>query len=134
MECVRTDLEFRLTVPGVGWLSVGFNPTERMMGANHILGYVADGGGCIEDAYGTRPVGLASDASLGGTSDATLISSSESESEGTMIHLSIPLWSGDAYDKPLAAGKTYKVQLGFHDSVDDFVTHHTSRTEIELVL
>lgn len=128
-----TDLEFRLSAPGLGWLSVGFDPSNRMAGANYILAYVADGVGYFEDAYGTRAVGLASDASLGGTSDATLIDSPES-SEGTMVHMSIPLWSGDAYDRPLAAGETYKVQFGYHDTVDDFVTRHTSRTEIELVL
>ena len=128
------NIEIKVTAPEKGWVGVGFDPDSIMKGANFIIGYVDNGVGHIEDHYGHKSIEHESDIALGGSDHVTLMDSSENAS-GTMLHFSIPLDSGDEYDKPLVAGQTYKVLLAYHTS-DDFVGEHTksTRTGIEFEL
>ena len=128
------NIEIKVTSPENGWLAVGFDPDSLMKGANFLIGYVDDEGGHMEDHYGNKSIEHESDITLGGSDNVTLIDSSESAS-GTMLHFSIPLDSGDEYDKPLVAGQTHKILLAYHES-DDFVTEHSksTRTGIEFEL
>ncbi len=121
----RNDAQFlygALTAKTKGWVSVGFDPGDRMQAANYILGYVQDGQVLVYDMWGTRPTGSGShpaDESLGGKND--IVESGGSEQDGvTVIEFKIPLDSGDAYDKPLFSGKSYTVILaqGGRDGAD----------------
>ncbi len=120
------NIEIKVTSPEKGWIGVGFDPDSLMKGANFIVGYVDGGVGYIEDHYGHKSIEHESDVTLGGSDDVTLIDSSENAS-GTMLHFSMPLDSGDEYDKPIVAGQSYKVLLAYHAS-DDFVTEHSKST------
>ena len=121
-------LEVKVTAPARGWVGVGFDPDSIMKGANFIIGYVEAGVGRIEDHYGNKLTEHLSDVELGGTENATLISATESASS-TTLHFSIPLDSGDEFDKPLVGGQTYKILLAYHDS-DDFVSEHSGDARI----
>lgn len=129
-----SSIEMIVFAPADGWVGVGFDPQEFMKGANFVLGYVADGAAAIEDHYGNQLINHAKDTELGGTDDVTLISGVENSS-GTTLRFSIPLDSGDEYDKPLTAGSTHKVVLAY-GLADDFTTAHseTTRTTVELEL
>lgn len=105
-----------------------------MKGADYVIGYVADGEGFVEDHYGHQVVGHELDTVLGGTDDVTLIAVSESAEDGTMLHFSIPLDSGDEYDKTLVEGQTHKIQLAYHVSNDDFVSRHSENARIEIAV
>lgn len=121
-------LEVKVTAPARGWVGVGFDPDSIMKGANFIIGYVESNVGRIEDHYGDKLTEHSSDVELGGTENTTLISATEGASS-TTLHFSIPLDSGDEYDKPLVPGQTYKILLAYHDS-DDFVSEHSADARI----
>ena len=104
------SLEVKVTANTTGWVSAGFNPTTVMRNANIIIGYVSGTTASIRDDYGVSNTSHASDVGLGGTSDVTLIGGTESGGS-TMLHFSIPLNSGDQYDRELQIGQSYPVIL-----------------------
>ena len=105
-----------------------------MKGTNFILGYVEDGNPSIADHYGNGLTKHSADEELGGSSHVELMEASEDDG-GTMLHFTIPLDSGDEYDKPLTPGESYEILLAY-SSEDDFVTEHgdSERTKIEVEL
>jgi len=118
-----------------GWVSVGFDPSAN----NHkdsdiIIGYVAEGIPYAQDNYGTGAFVHEADTLLGGTNDVTNITGSE-ESGVTQISFTIPLDSGDPYDRKLVPGETYKVILahGF-DGADDFTSKHLRTAIVTITL
>jgi len=117
-----------------GWISVGFDPENRMQGANYVVGAVIDGEAVIWDAFGMAPVGPnhPEDTELGGTTD--VIAYAGAERDGlTLIEFQIPLDSGDAYDKALTVGETYTVLVAL-GSGDAFTAAHTWRAATEITL
>ncbi len=121
-----TVLRVGLVSPGLGYLAIGFDPVSRMQGANFILGAVVDGQTVVRDDYGTGAVAHSADVANGGTHD--IIAAAGCEAGGkTYLEFSIPLDSGDAMDKPLAPGGTYKVIIAYHDANDDFAAWHSRR-------
>lgn len=119
------NLHVILSAPTTGWVGVGFDPTSQMKDANFIIGYVTASGVQIRDDYGISETNHQSDVSLGGTDNVT--GKQGSESEGiTEIRFSIPLDSGDQFDRPLVAGQTYTLILAYGpNDADDFETKHT---------
>ena len=110
-----------------GWVSLGFDPENRMQGANFILGYVAEGNSVIFDMYGVAPVGRNShppDEELGGTNDIVEFGGVEVDGS-TTLEFKIPLDSGDQYDKPLVPGETYAVIAAAGRSDDADSPHAT---------
>lgn len=128
------DLVFRMSGPTTGWVAIGFDPTSAMQGANFVLASVVDGGVVARDDYGVGRFSHAPDTEIGGSDNITIISGSESEGR-TTIELSIPLDSGDEYDKPLVAGSTYKIIWAYGQSNDDeFLRKHVARGSFEVEL
>ncbi len=113
-----------LTAPTTGWVAVGFQPTAFMKDANLIIGYVDSGTPHLRDDFGTGQVTHASDVSLGGTDDASLLSGNESEGE-TVLEFRMPLNSGDAYDAVLSMGDSHTFIFAYGaDGADDFTSAH----------
>jgi hypothetical protein len=127
-------LYFALEAPTSGWVGIGFDPDNRMQGANFILGAMVDGIARVTDAYGVSPTGATHppDVELGGTDD--IIASGGSLRDGvTIIEAQIPLDSGDDYDKPLTPGDTVTVILAMGSS-SEYNAPHTFRTTGEITL
>lgn len=117
-------IRIKLTAPTTGWLAVGFDPTSFMNEADLLIGFVSGGTAQARDDYGTGSVTHESDLVLGGTDDLELITGSETAGE-TVLEFRIPLNSGDAYDKVLAAGTTYTVIFAYGENgADDFTSGH----------
>lgn len=125
-------LNVTLESPETGWVAVGFDPSQMMQDANFILAYVKDGEVSVSDDYGTWLTSHQTDESLGGTFDVSDASGRES-SDGTTVSFSIPLDSGDEYDRPLEPGKTYTVLLAY-SRADDFSTVHANKASVEITL
>ncbi|MBW6516798.1 MAG: hypothetical protein K0B81_09355 [Candidatus Cloacimonetes bacterium] len=117
------NLECIFSANSTGWISVGFNPTNRMKDANIIIGYVEEGIGFIRDDFGTGEVSHEADTLLGGTNDVTLIAASE-QGGRTTFHFRIPLDSGDPYDRVLVPGSSYPVIFA-RGNDNDFDSYHT---------
>jgi hypothetical protein len=126
------SLEVVLSAPTTGWVGVGFDPDQQMSGANFLLGYVSGGSAQVRDDWGTGSFSHASDLSLGGTSDVTLDGGTEDSGE-TTLQITIPLDSGDDYDRALAQGQTYTVILAYGpDGADDFSSAHQVAASVSI--
>lgn len=127
----ETDIEFSLSAETLGWIAIGFEPSVMMKDADIIIGYVHEGQLYIEDHYGSGYTSHKSDIKLEGTDNVTAISGEEVEGY-TTIKFSIPLNSGDIYDKVLEPGRPYKVIFAYGRK-DDFKSIHSYRTSAEIV-
>jgi len=104
--CWRADdsvLHVMMTAPTTGWVAVGFHSEGAMKNANILIGYVSDGTVNLRDDFGTDYISHADDVSLGGSSDFTVVGGSESNGR-TTISFTVPLASGDEYDRDLVPG------------------------------
>ena len=125
-------IEFTMSAPTTGWISLGFNPTKRMKDADYILAYIKDGKVYISDEYGTGNTSHSSDVSLGGKASAKAISFVE-EAKKTTITFSLPLNSGDQYDTVFVKGEKCKV-LAAYGTSKNFSARHRKRDSTEIIL
>lgn len=95
-----------------GWVAVGFNPTEKMKGANFILGFVKNGKAEITDHYGSSAVNHSVDTKNGGSEDVTLVGGSE-EKGITTIEFTMPINSSDKNDSVLSIDGDTVVLLAY---------------------
>jgi len=126
-------LHMALVAPGTGYVAVGFDPVNRKMGANYILGWVDEKGATLRDHIGTRGNLHEPDTALGGTDDLIEFAGTEAEQQ-TTIEFAIPLDSGDAFDRPLVPGGRYVLHAAYHRSRDDDFSVHTGWGIGELTL
>ena len=125
-EIQETNLIMTLSAPTTGWISVGFEPTKMMKNANILLFSVDEDGIVLaEDDYGTSIFGHKNDIKLGGTNNITILSGSEKNGT-TLVSFSIPLSSGDMYDKEFVEGQMVKV-LFASASKDKFTSKHNKK-------
>jgi hypothetical protein len=128
------NLAVQLNGPTTGWVAVGFDPTQMMLNANIIIGYVASGTPELRDDWGWQTTSHRDDTLLGGTSDLTVDGGFESGGS-TEIHFTIPLDSGDAYDKALVPGETYPIILARSaDGQDNFTAPHSLVTSSSITI
>jgi hypothetical protein len=128
------ELSVELTAPTTGWVGVGFDPDSIMLGANFILGYVASGTPTLRDDYGWQTFSHRDDTLLGGTNDISSPGGSESGGS-TTITFTIPLDSGDQYDKPLDPGTSYTILLARGpNGADNFTTQHEFMTTASITI
>lgn len=128
------NLAVELNAPTTGWVAVGFDPTQIMRNGNIIIGYVESKSVLIRDDWGTGSTSHASDISLGGTSDLTVDGGLESLGS-TEIYFTIPLNSGDAFDKPLETGSTYNIILAMGaNGADNFDSPHVAAATASITI
>jgi hypothetical protein len=128
-----SSLDIVVQGPTKGWVAVGFDPETLMKGSDILIGYVdAEGKTTVVDSYADQLTSHKADTELGGSDDVTVIGGEETD-QGTSLHLSIPLDSGDKYDKVLAAGTTHKVMLAY-GGADDVESAHTHRAVFNVEL
>jgi len=125
-------LEVVLSAPTTGWVAVGFDPSSRMRDSNFILCAVVDSAPTARDDFGDSGTSHRADASLGGNDDVTIVSGIESDG-ATTVTFTVPLDSGDAFDRQLIAGNDYTVLLAYSNT-DDFAAKHTIRTSVGITL
>lgn len=127
-------LHVQVAAMTTGWVAVGFDPSSRMADANIIIGYVANGELTISDDYGVGPTRHAPDTANGGTMDVTNATGEERDG-GTLIRFTIPLDSGDAWDRPLVPGESYRIILAHGpNGADNLRTRHSSRGGVTVEL
>jgi hypothetical protein len=123
-----------MLAPTTGWVAVAFDPGVGMNESNMIIAYVAAGTVFIRDDFGTSPTGHDADTNLGGVDNVTAATGKE-ENSATEISFTIPLDSGDPYDKELIVGQTYRVLLASGpDGSDDFSSRHEVRTTVNITI
>lgn len=120
------NIMVKLSAPTEGWVAIGFDPEEDMMGANIIIGAVKNGKVRIEDHYGDRKRGHSPDDKLGGKNDVV---NPEGMEEGgvTTISFTLPLAAGDKFDKTIDVSKDYRIMVAFGSGRDSFSAGHQYR-------
>jgi hypothetical protein len=113
-------------------VAVGFDPSSGMEDANFIVGYVDGDDIMVRDDFGTWFSSHDSDEKLGGRSDVEGISGEESAGR-TRIAFTIPLDSGDQYDRVLEKGSEYTVLLAYGKQ-DSFTAAHSKRAKTTIKL
>jgi hypothetical protein len=126
-------LAAKISAKTKGWVGIGFNPSEKMKGADFILGYVKKGKAKIIDEYGVDKTKHSSDKKLGGTSDALLVAGTE-EDGITTIEFTIPLKSADKNDTVIDVNGDTIVLLAYGPDRDSFKTKHKFRTALTVNL
>ena len=126
------NLHIVLSAPTEGWVAVGFNPSRVMKDADYKLVYVDGSTVNMEDHFGTALFAHKIDTSLDGSSDFQVIEGKE-EMGITTVDFTIPLNSGDQYDKVLAEGDEVKVLLayGVRDNLSQI---HKKRGSLTIIL
>jgi hypothetical protein len=128
------NLHVTLKAPTTGWVAVGFDPSLGMKDANLILAYVAGSNVVARDDFGTAATAHDADTNLGGT-DNVLNPAGKEEAGATEISFTIPLDSGDAYDRKLVVGQTYRVLLAYGpNGADDFTIKHATRVAANITI
>jgi hypothetical protein len=127
------NLRVRVAAAVTGWVAVGFDPSRKMQDSNIIIGYVEGGRVFVEDHYGTGATSHSPDADLGGRNDVSDVEGGE-ENGGTWLSFTIPLDSGDRYDKALEPGNSYRVNLAAGGQDDSGNYHGTKRTTVNIDL
>ena len=131
---IEDSIEFTVSAPTTGWIGIGFDPSRMMKDADYILAYVDNGTVYARDDWGTGNTSHGPDTGQGGTDNVTAISGAESDGV-TTVTFSVPLDSGDRYDKTFAPGKSHTVLLAYGaEGADNFTGMHRKRTSIEVVL
>lgn len=118
------QLAVKLAAPTTGWVAIGFNPTEKMKGANIIIGYVKDGKVEISDDFGTTAIRHAADTSQNGKENVTIVGGSEQGST-TTLEFSLPLHSEEATDgTTIDPNADTVIILAYGPDMDSFKTKH----------
>lgn len=130
-----TLLDVVATCATTGWVGIGFDPSDRMLDANFVLGYVdAQGALRIRDDYGTKKDAHKSDVELGGRDDITL-ATGEIVNGVTTLRFTIPLDSGDSRDRPLVQGKQHTLLLACaKNGKKNFTSEHQKVSVVPIVL
>jgi hypothetical protein len=133
-EIGEGSIAVMVTAPTDGWVAVGFEPTMAMKDADIIIGHVSGGEAFISDDWGDAPTSHKPDVDLGGTSDVTDVSGSETDGS-TTLSFTIPLDSGDSHDRVLTPGATVKILLAYgRAGADDFTGFHAWAGTVETSL
>ncbi len=127
------NIHVMVSAETTGWVGIGFGPESAMMGANIIIGAVKEGKVKIEDHYGARKRGHKSDKKLGGKNN--VINPSGTEVDGiTTISFTLPLNTGDEWDKPIDPAGITRVILAHGAGKDSFKNRHPFRTVYDIDL
>ncbi|MCF7857740.1 MAG: hypothetical protein K9N07_00240 [Candidatus Cloacimonetes bacterium] len=131
-KVVDDSLRCMLLAPTTGWLAVGFDPTEEMQDANFLIGYVESGITYVRDDFGVSEIMHSADVGLGGENNVTRVFGRE-ETGISEIRFTIPLNSGDAFDRVLIEGQTYTIIFAYgSNGADDFISMHEEEDDIDI--
>jgi len=108
-----------------GWISAGFDPQSAMKDANIIFMALDGEDVMIRDDFGTSAFSHDDDVELGGTNDITA-SAAGRDGGITVYEFSIPLDSGDEFDRVLVPGNEYGVIFAVNDNGIDFDSKHSA--------
>lgn len=107
----------------LGWIAVGFEPTEWMKDADIATGYVHNGTVAVQDQYSTGNYGPhVADTELGGTNDI-MEYGGRAENGYLVIEFMRKMNTGDKYDKAFVSGQAVSMIWSLSDSNFTEVKH-----------
>ena len=116
------QLVCKLQAPTNGWIGVGFNAQNSIVGSDLLLFNIVGGKPSYTDLFVKSAGNPKKDSELGGVNSIKLLDSKESENK-TMVHFSIPMSSDDVYDFKHEIEQPFWLILAY--SVADEFEHHS---------
>lgn len=115
---------FGMSSPTIGWVAIGFDPTDLMDSADIVLGWVDENGNVsVIDTYSVGPYGPhPTDEELGGKDNILHYGGIEADGV-TTIEFSRQLSTGDEYDNPIHAEGGNKLIWAYGSSDDPNQIH-----------
>lgn len=129
---VENQLAVTVYAPTRGWVAIGFNTQDQLMGTNLIMGAVADGRTIVDDRYILKPGEHKSIRELGGQYALSNAFGVENEG-GTTVFFTLSLHSSDSWHHTLEEGKEYVLLMAYSQE-DDFRHHSHMRTSVRITL
>ena len=121
------EIEGKVSAPTTGWVSIGFNPTNRMQGATYVIGYVRNNTVNMRHDWGHSPTGHQAVTTAGGTSRLITLGGSE-QGGRTELHFRLPMDPGDRFFSPIKAGETNTVIWAFGpNGSNNYTAYHAER-------
>ena len=124
--------KFSLEAPTDGWLAIGFNDQNNIVGTNLIMGAVVNGATLVEDQYVTGFGKHPPVESLGSTAVVTAISGTEKPGQ-TSIQFEMPHQAIDSMHFDLSPGRQIWLICAFSRE-DDFNHHSMMRKHVQIRL
>ena len=122
-KLVGQRIEIQLEAPTEGWLAVGFNSENNIVGSDLLQFRIEENGDVYaEDQYVTAAGKHPRDIDLGGTDHIQVLSGKQWEGK-TKVHFSIPFESGDQFDFQHELGKDFWLILAYSRERD--FDHHS---------
>ncbi|MEM6696990.1 MAG: DOMON domain-containing protein [Bacteroidota bacterium] len=125
-------IHFEMEAPTDGWLAIGFNEKEGLVGTNLIMGAVKNNQVTMTDDFivsfgNPQPI-----EKLGGSNQLSDQKGKEQEGRTTIV-FSMPIEAADEFHIDLKKGKTIHLLIAYSTS-DDFDHHSIMRTSAEITL
>ena len=131
-EAVGDHWEFSLEAPTSGWLAIGFNHKNDIVGANLIMAAVINDRLIIEDQYVTG-LGKHPEVSKLGAQPVAFAVSSKEKNGTTQIVIRIPQKKMDRFHYDLIKGQSIWLICAY--SQDDSFDHHSRmRKHLQITL
>ena len=127
---LRSDsIDITLSAPTRGWVGIGFNKVNSIVGSDLILFHIVENKSEVLDMFVLSAGNPKPDHELGGSTAAVIKQASE-KGNRTIIDFSIPLRSKDPNDFPLEPGKDFWLILAY-STHDEFDHHSRMRRHIQ---
>ena len=126
------QIEIELSAPTTGWVGIGFNDKNSIVGSDLLLFHIVDGTAEGVDLFVKGFGDPRNDENLAGTNDI-IIPDSKEQDGSTHIKFSIPLNSNDPNDFQHNPGREIWLILAYSIS-DDFDHHSRVREHIPITL
>jgi hypothetical protein len=120
-EIQGDSIEITFSAPTTGWVGVGFNSEDNIVGSDLLLFHVISGKAEYMDMFVKAAGDPREDEKLGGRNNVRLLNAVEDER--TEVNFKIPFPGSDKYDFPLEYDKKFWLILAYstHDEFD----HHS---------
>lgn len=128
----REEVHFKVFAPTQGWVAIGLNEQNKLVGSNLIMGAVDGDKVAVSDRYIVGFGDHRAVEKLDGISHLSNMDGIEN-SFGTTIEFSIKRQALDAYHYDLKTGKSLHLLIAY-SIADEFEHHSRMRTSVSIVL
>ena len=123
---------FTMRAPSNGWVTIGFNTTEKMTNAYLLMGRVIKHKAEVVEHYTIAPANYKPIWTLDGEIQVQDVTGYQ-KANTSVLQFSLPMVAVGKYQKDLSPGSTYIMILAYSQE-DDFQHHSTMRTSINVEL
>jgi hypothetical protein len=131
-EILHDSVTIELSAPTHGWLAIGFNDRNHIVGTDlkmlRVIGKRVEASDRLVQGLGVYP----SDEALGGEMNILMLTGKE-QGQRTTLSFRLPLISGDPHDMDLRPGQSLWLIMAY-SAEDDFGHHSRMREHVQIKL